>query len=339
MCGTLTLPAGADCRALASGASAGPQRGRPQSTALREPPGLARPPGGMRTIPSMSETWLLIDGSSLIFRAFHGVPSSVTAPDGRPVNAVRGFMDALSRMLVARKPTHLAVASDEDWRPQHRVDLIPSYKAHRVADPIPADLIPQMEMIHRVLDAAGVDFIGAPALEAEDVIASWVEQIHGRCEIVSGDRDLFALVRDPDVVVLVPEKGGLTEMTEARIAEKYGIPGRLYADFAMLRGDPSDGLPGLRGVGAKTAAALVTRYGGVDGLLASGTLSDSDADYVRRAQQVVLPGSPVPVPLPTGRRPVWPADPAEWDAAVRDLGLSSSAERLLESLGTVLTPR
>jgi 5'-3' exonuclease len=279
--------------------------------------------------------WLLIDGSSLIFRAFFGVPNTVRAPDGRLVNGVRGFLDTLARLIFARRPQRLAVASDEDWRPQHRVDLIPSYKAHRVAEPIPPALDRQMPLIAAVLDALGVDFVGAPTLEAEDVIASWVERLEGaRIEIVSGDRDLFALIRDPLVRVLYPEKGGLAEVDEAEVKRRYGIPGRLYADFAVLRGDPSDGLPGLPGVGAKTAATLVNKYNGVHGLLEAGRLSETDADYVRKALEVVKPGSAVPVPVPPGRREKYPDDTAKLVALSEELGLDSSLEKLLQALGT-----
>src|ERR1700716_4366368 len=231
--------------------------------------------------------WLFVDGSSLIFRAFYGSPSSTRSPDGKPVNAVRGFMDRLARLISDRRPGRLAVPSDEDWRPRWRVDLIPSYKAHRVAEPIPPDLEPQMPIIHEVLEAVGVGFVGVPDHEAEDVIASWVARANGGVDIVSGDRDLFALVRDPDVRVLYPEKRGLTAVDEAEVARRYGVPGRSYSDFAILRGDPSDGLPGLAGVGDKRAAELVLRYGGIDGVLASGRLGAADRDYVERARRVV----------------------------------------------------
>jgi len=283
-------------------------------------------------VPSRPD-WLLVDGSSLIFRAYFGVPNTIRAPDGRLVNGVRGFLDTLARLIFARRPRRLAVASDEDWRPQHRVDLIPSYKAHRVAEPIPPELDPQMPLITAVLEALGIDFVGAPKLEAEDVIASWVEQLEGaRIEILSGDRDLFALIRDPLVRVLYPEKGGLAEVDEAEVKRRYGIPGRLYADFAVLRGDPSDGLPGLPGVGAKTAATLVNKHQGVQGLLDAGRLSAADADYVRRAMEVVKPGSPVPVPVPPGTRDRYPADPERLVALSAELGLDSSLEKLLQAL-------
>ena len=276
--------------------------------------------------------WMLIDGSSLIFRAYYGVPPTVRGPDGAPVNAVRGFLDTLARLVSTRTPRRLAIASDEDWRPQHRVDLIPSYKAHRVAEPVPPLLIPQFAILHDLLGAVGIDFAGAPQLEAEDVIASWASQIDGTVDIVSGDRDLFALVHDPRVRVLYPEKSGLTEVDESEITRRYAIPGTRYADFAMLRGDPSDGLPGVAGIGAKRAAALVNQLGDVDAIIASGQLGEQAAEYLRRAQKVVIPGSPEPVPLPRGTRERYPVDGATLDDLAVRTGVRSSVDRLLEAL-------
>jgi 5'-3' exonuclease len=278
--------------------------------------------------------WLLVDGSSLIFRAFYGVPSSFRSPDGKPVNAVRGFMDRLARLVTDLRPGHLAVASDEDWRPRWRVDLIPSYKAHRVAEPIPPDLAPQMPIIHEVLEAVGVDFVGVPDFEAEDVIASWVAQLPEgtRIDIASGDRDLFALVRGDEVRVLYPEKNGLAEVDEAEVGRRYGIPGSRYSDYAILRGDPSDGLPGLPGVGDRRAAELVHRYGGVAGLLEEGRLKDADRDYLARAARVVPPVADIPVALPLGRRASYPVDPERVVELAARYRLDSSFERLLRAL-------
>jgi 5'-3' exonuclease len=273
---------------------------------------------------------MFVDGSSLIFRAFYGVPATFRSPDGKPVNGVRGFMDRLATLIVEHRPARLAVASDEDWRPAWRVELIPEYKVHRVAEPIPPELAPQMPIIHEVLDAVGVDFVGVPDYEAEDVIATWTARAAGASvDIVSGDRDLFALIRDPDVRVLYPEKRGLTAIGEAEVKQRYGVPGNLYADFAILRGDPSDGLPGLSGVGDKKAADLVTRYGGLDGLLASGRLSDADRDYLERARRVVPPVTDLPVELPGARRPV---DGDRAEALATRYGLRSPLERLLKAL-------
>src|SRR5262249_14164006 len=199
-------------------------------------------------MPRMAD-WMLVAGSSLIFRAFFGVPISMRSPDGKPVNAVRGFMERLANLIVDRRPARLAVASDEDWRPPWRGELIPPHKAHPVAEPNPPQLEPPKPIIQEGVGAAGGGFGGGVAHGGEDVIASWTAQAAGQTvEIISGDRDLFALVRDPYVRVLYPEKKGLTAVDEAEVTRRYGVPGRLYADFAILRGDPSDGLPGLAGV-------------------------------------------------------------------------------------------
>jgi 5'-3' exonuclease len=277
----------------------------------------------------------LADGSSLIFRAFYGVPQSTRAPDGTLVNAVRGFLDTLARLITERRPRHVAVTTDEDWRPDWRVDLIPSYKVHRTAEPVPHALEPQMPVIMDCLEAIGVDAVGASGYEAEDVIASLVAQVKPPIEIVSGDRDLFSLIRDPDVLVLYPEKGGLAVVDEAEVQRRYSIPGRAYADFAMLRGDPSDGLPGVAGIGAKKAADLVRRYGSVEAMLEAGIFRSADAEYLEKARRVVLPVSDLKLEVPRGRRERWPDDPARVKELGSRYGIASSFERLLKALASM----
>ncbi len=284
----------------------------------------------------MSCDWLLVDGSSLIFRAFYGVKGDIRSPDGRRVNAVRGFLDNLARLVTERRPQRLAVASDDDWRPAWRVALVPSYKSHRTAEPVPPELEPQMPVIHEFLDSVGIDFVGRPDYEAEDVIASWTARVpKGTVEIVSGDRDLFALVQGARVRVLYPEKAGLAVVDEAEVERRYGIPGRAYAHFAVLRGDPSDGLPGLKGVGPGTAAQMIRRHGGVEGLLREGRLSDADRDYVQRALKVVQPVEDIPLDLPEGRRASYPAEPARLVELAERNGLQSSCDRLLKALALI----
>jgi 5'-3' exonuclease len=280
----------------------------------------------------MACDWLLIDGSSMIFRAFYGVPASVRGPDGQPINAIRGFLDTLARLIVQRRPRRLAVASDEDWRPAWRVALIPAYKAHRVAEPVPPGLAPQMAVIAEVLRAVGVDQAGVADHEAEDVIATWSALTGGTVEVVSGDRDLFALVEDPRVRVLYPEKGGLAVVDEAEVTRRYGVPGRRYADFAVLRGDPSDGLPGLRGVGAAKAAELIRRHGGLAEIIRDTPLGEADRDYLARAMRVVEPVLDLPITLPAGRRDRYPADPAGVAALAARHGVKGACDRLVAVL-------
>lgn len=276
--------------------------------------------------------WLLVDGSSLIFRAFYGVPGSVRSPHGEQINAVRGFLDTLARLISTRRPRRIAVAADDDWRPRWRVDLMPEYKAQRVAEPVPPVLEPQFPIIWDHLDAIGVDHAGVPDYEAEDVIATWVAKAAGTIEIASGDRDLFALVEQDRVRVLYPERSGLALVDEAEVTRRYGIQGRSYADFAILRGDPSDGLPGLRGVGPAAAAALIKQHGSIAGVIAHGRISDEQRDYLQRALQVVPPVGTLPAVLPSGTHTRYPVDATRLDVLAKTYGTASSAERLVQAL-------
>ena len=281
----------------------------------------------------MACDWLLIDGSSLIFRAFYGVPAGVRAPDGMQVNAIRGFLDRIGRLIGQRQPRHLAVADDVAWRPDWRVDLIPTYKSHRVAEPVPAALEPQIPVIHDLLEAIGVDVVGVAEHEAEDVIATISKLASGTVEIASGDRDLFALVEDPRVRILYPEKSGLSVIDEEAVRRRYEVPGRRYADFAILRGDPSDGLPGLRGVGAVTAAGMIRRYGDIAGVLRERQFRDADREYLENAMKVVPPVADLPIALPPGRRDTYPADETTMKSLAARYGVGGSCERLLAAVG------
>ena len=282
----------------------------------------------------MACDWLLIDGSSLIFRAYYGGPKSTRSSN---TNAIRGFLERLSRLIEQRKPSFIAVADDDAWRPDWRVELIPTYKSHRVAEPVPPGLVPQLPVIRDLLDAIGVDMVGVPEHEAEDVIATWARLIPGTVEIVSGDRDLFALVEDPRVRILYPEKAGLTVVDEGEVTRRYGVPGRRYADFAILRGDPSDGLPGLKGVGNVTAAGMIRRYGDIAGILRDRPLREADRDYLTKAMSVVAPVADLPVALPPGRRDRYPSDEAAMQSIATQYGVRAPCERLVEA-ATKLAP-
>jgi 5'-3' exonuclease len=275
--------------------------------------------------------WLLIDGSSLIFRAYYGGPASVRAPDGMQVNATRGFLERLGRLIVQRQPRHLVVADDWAWRPAWRVDLIPTYKSHRVDEPVPPGLVPQIPVIRELLEGIGIDVVGVAEHEAEDVIATLCTLACGTVEIASGDRDLFALVEDPRVRILYPEKSGLAVIDETEVTRRYGIPGRRYADFAILRGDPSDGLPGLKGVGSVTAAGMIRRYGDIAGVLSERPLREPDREYLASAMSVVPPVADLPIALPPGRRDTYPAHETALQLAAR-YGVRESCERLLAAM-------
>ena len=268
----------------------------------------------------------------MIFRAYYGVPAGDPGADGFHVNAIRGFLERLARLVTQRRPRHLAVADDEAWRPDWRVGLIPTYKSHRVAEPVPAGLEPQLPVIRGLLDAIGIDMVGVAEHEAEDVIATWCRLAPGTIEIASGDRDLFALVESPRVCILYPEKSGLAVIDEDEVTRRYGIPGRRYADFAILRGDPSDGLPGLKGVGAVTAAGMIRRHGDIAGVLRDRELRDADREYLKNALRVVPPVGDLPIALPAGRRDSYPADEAAMRSLAERYGVRDACARLVSAV-------
>lgn len=293
---------------------------------------------------------MLLDTPSLYFRAFYGVPDSIRAPDGSPVNAVRGLLDFVARLTSDRSPTHLVACMDNDWRPTFRVDAIPSYKLHRVAtgdeEQVPDALTPQVAVIEEVLTALGVPVVGVDGYEADDVIGTLATHSARPVDVVTGDRDLFQLVDDARGVRILYTARGVGRhdvVDEAWVAAKYGIPGRAYADFATLRGDPSDGLPGVPGVGEKTAAALVTRYGSLAGILAAVEAHDTAMpagarakllaahDYLAVAPVVVAVATDVPVPAYDDVLPSSPRDPERLLELSKRWGLDSSLNRVLRA--------
>jgi len=305
-----------------------------------------------------TSTLMLLDTPSLYFRAFFGVPESVTAPDGTPVNAVRGLIDMIARLIRDRAPDRLVCCMDADWRPAFRVAALPSYKAHRVAedggDQTPGALAAQLPIIDAVLDAVGLVRAGVPGYEADDVIGTLTARCTaagGAVDIVTGDRDLFQLVdeRGP-VQVLYTARGirNLQVMGEKEVAAKYGIPGRAYGEYAALRGDPSDGLPGVPGVGDKTAAALVSRFGSVEGILraldagaAAGFPAGSRSklaaarDYLTAARTVVRVVTDIDAPELDGlddALPPAPRDPEALASLAEEWNLRSPVDRLVQAL-------
>lgn len=230
-------------------------------------------------IGDVTERLMLLDTAALYFRAYFGVPDTVRAPDGTPINAARGLLDIIARLVSEYEPTQLVACWDDDWRPQWRVDLIPSYKAHRVAEVVltgpdvevvPDPLEVQVPIIRRTLEALGIAVIGVPQHEADDVIGSLASQAQVPVDIVSSDRDLLQLVDDESDVRMIYTARGMSQLeivTASVVSSKYGIMPHQYADFAVMRGDPSDGLPGVPGIGEKTAASLLAQFGDLDGIL------------------------------------------------------------------------
>ncbi|MEV3932267.1 5'-3' exonuclease [Streptomyces sp. NPDC049944] len=300
---------------------------------------------------------MLLDTASLYFRAYFGVPDSVRAPDGTPVNAVRGLLDFIARLVQDHRPDDLVACMDADWRPQWRVDLIPTYKAHRVAvettagvpdeEEIPDTLSPQVPVIEAVLDALDIARVGVAPYEADDVIGTLTGRATGPVDIVTGDRDLYQLVDDSrGVRVLYPLKGvGTLQVTdEAWLRGKYGVDGSGYVDLALLRGDPSDGLPGVPGIGEKTAAKLLDAFGDLAGIMAAvddpaSRLTPSQRKrldearaYVAVAPKVVRVAGDVPLPEFTPALPREPRDPAALEDLAARWGLGNALQRLLLTL-------
>ena len=214
---------------------------------------------------------LYLDAPSLVYRAFFALPKTITDPRGRPVNAVRGFMEMCTRLLVDHRPERMIAVFDESWRPAFRVDAWPGYKAQRPDEP--EEITTQIDILGEVLAAAGVVYAQSQGLEADDVLATMIERKPSdeMAAVVSGDRDLLCLVRDPDVTLLFPVRGvaELQEFDEKAVKAKYGVAPHLYPDLATMRGDPSDGLPGVPGVGPKRATELLDRYSSIEGILDS----------------------------------------------------------------------
>lgn len=308
--------------------------------------------------PHVANRLMLLDTASMYFRAFFGVPDTVKALDGTPVNAVRGLLDFITRLVSDYQPTHLACCWDNDWRPQWRVDLIPSYKAHRVEKVVPGgpdvEVVPdplemQIPVIVAVLQAFGIAIVGADHYEADDVIGTLATGAGMPVDIVTGDRDLFQLVDDEaEVRVLYIARGvGRHErMTNQVIRDKYGVDAHQYADFAALRGDTSDGLPGVAGVGEKTAATLLGRFGDLDGILAAAQDPESDlapgprrkvkdaAAYLGVAPTVVEVVRDIDLGAPDLTLLRAPKDPDALVALAQRWGLGGSVTRLVDTLTT-----
>ena len=300
---------------------------------------------------------MLLDTASLYFRAYYGVPDTIRAPDGQPVNAVRGLLDFISRLVAQYSPTHLACCWDNDWRPQWRVDLLHTYKGHRVVatrpgespdiEEVPDPLNAQIPIIIAALNAFGIAIVGANQHEADDVIGTLATNAGMPVDVVTGDRDLFQLVDDErEVRVLYNARGvGRHELvTDEVVVAKYSVLPSQYADFATLRGDASDGLPGVAGVGEKTASALLLKYGDLTGIRLAANDPTSDmangprtkilaaADYLDVAPKVVAVVRDLELGTPDLTLPRTPAHPDLLAQLATDYALESPVTRLTQSL-------
>ncbi len=289
---------------------------------------------------------LLLDSASLYYRSYFALPESMTAPDGFPHNAVRGFFTTLQRLVAKTGADRVAACWDMNWRPSWRVDLVPSYKTHRVAEADegseiePDTLGPQIGAIAQLLDAMGIARPGHLDFEADDVIATLASRLTGPIIVVSGDRDLVQVIDDDrQVMLLYTAAGGMDAwplLDSAAATQRFGVPPARYADFAVLRGDPSDGLPGVPGIGAKTAAGLIDAFGDLEGILRACdeprkpltprlvALLQEYAPAVRAAAPVVHLVRDLPIPDDISL-PTTPRDPAALTQLQQEWGVSKFA--------------
>jgi len=297
---------------------------------------------------------VLLDTASLYYRAYYAMPESLIAPDGRPNNMLRGFLSSLTKICRQWEPTGLAACWDDDWRPQWRVDALPSYKTHRLADEsddseeVPDTLSPQINALAKILDAAGIARPGAVGFEADDIIATMASAHSGAVTVVTGDRDMVQLVSDR-VGVLLTVNGGMEKwplLTPELALARFGVHPSVYVDFAALRGDASDGIPGIPGIGPKTASALITHFGSLDAALEAanaGTHSKpmtpriagllvEHAEQARLARLVSTAAVDAPVLDTVSTLPAVPRDPV----ALKDVSVQWGVERQLADLANQL---
>ncbi len=295
---------------------------------------------------------LLIDSASLWYRAYYGMPDTMVAPDGTPVNAIRGFLDMTARLVTQYKPTRIVACLEGDWRPTWRTDIFPGYKANRVdeagEEDEPDTLAPQIPLLLDLLDLFGLPMVGVDNYEADDLIATYSKSEKGPIHIVTGDRDLFQLVDDARKVKVIYLAKGFSQQEVVDLAwikQKYGIPGERYALFAMIRGDASDGLPGVKGIGEKGAAIIANSFATIEESLAAAYKDDErltqllrkrlieGSDYIKIAPTLVHCALDVPVPTMEIALPKAPQDLSEIYAFKDQYGLGASVDRLIAALG------
>ena len=298
-------------------------------------------------------TLMLLDSASLWYRAYYGMPDTLLSPSGMPVNAIRGYLDMTARLIGMYSPDRIVACIEGDWRPSWRVDLFPDYKANRLEDESdeeeePETLTPQIPVLLDLLDAFGIPMLGVDDYEADDVMAPFAVKEKGPIRVVTGDRDLFQMVDDKRDVKIVYLARGISQhdLVDSKwVAEKYGIPGDRYALFAMFRGDPSDGLPGVRGIGEKGAALIANHFATVDEALAGAkaehpALTKSlakkiidGADYLKIAPTLVHCAKDVAIPKMDIAMPKKPEDLSTIYQMKDEYGLGASVDRLISALG------
>lgn len=295
---------------------------------------------------------MLLDSASLWYRAYYGMPDTLLSPTGMPVNAIRGYLDMTARLIGMYSPNRIVACIEGDWRPSWRVDIFPAYKANRLevdsdVEEEPETLTPQIPVLLDLLDAFGFPMLGVDDYEADDVMATFAVKEKGPIRIVTGDRDLFQLVDDKRDVKVVYLARGISQhdlVDISWVADKYAIPGDRYALFAMFRGDPSDGLPGVKGIGEKGAALIANNFATVDEVIVaaknghevlSASLSKKiieGIDYLKIAPTLVNCARDVAIPKMDLTIPKRPDDLSQIYAMKDEYGLGASVDRLISAL-------
>lgn len=299
-------------------------------------------------------TLMLLDSASLWYRAYFGMPNTLVSPTGQPVNAIRGYLDMTSRLLVKYQPNRIVACLEGDWRPSWRVELFPDYKLNRLdeegAEEEPDTLGPQIPILLDVLDALGIPLLGVDDYEADDLIATFSVKQPGPVRIVTGDRDLFQLADDKRDVKIVYLAKGISnhDLVDLKwIQDKYQIPGDRYALFAMIRGDSSDGLPGIKGIGEKGAMVIANLFktmpevmlaaAGADEKLSSNIRKKllESSQYAAIAPKLVGCALDVAIPEMEIAMPIKPKSLEKIIRLKDEYGLGASIDRIMSALNWV----
>jgi 5'-3' exonuclease len=269
---------------------------------------------------------MAVDGDSLAHRAYHGLPKTISRAGGRPAGALVGFSNFLMRLWDTERPRAVVVGWDTLESPTYRHDELPGYQAGRVFDDA---LLEQLAMLPELVEAFGFRSARAAGYEADDFLgaaAAAEEKRRGTCVVVTSDRDAFQLV-SPRTTVLRPVKGvfELDRVDPARVVALYGVEPAQVPDFIALRGDPSDKIPGAKGVGPKTAAAVLQEYGTLEAALAANRFA-AQAEDLRLYRRIATFDASAPLPSLSDQTPTW----AEASLLAGEWGMKALSERLAE---------
>ena len=299
-------------------------------------------------------TLMLLDSASLWYRAYFGMPDTLVSPSGLQVNAIRGYLDMTSKLINLYKPNRIVACLEGDWRPSWRVELFPDYKMNRLdesdEEEEPDTLSPQIPILLDLLEALGFPMLGVDDYEADDLMATLAVNQPGPVRIVTGDRDLFQLVDDKrDVKVVYLAKGIANhDLVDLKwIEQKYEIPGDRYGLFAMIRGDASDGLPGIKGIGEKGAASIAKQFTNLHEVMKAASNDDErltanirkklleNAEYAKIAPKLVGCATDVSIPEMKIDLPNKPLDTQKIQDIKEEFGLGTSVDRIMNALGWI----